>query len=521
MTSFLASIIGGPFSTPIGQLIEKATDVGQVSEDWSLYMEICDLVNSSDDGPKDAIKAIKKQLANNTGKNSVVILYTLTILETCVKNCGKRFHILVAQKDFLQELMRVISPRANPPQIVVDKVLGILQTWADAFQGLEDLKEVERVCKELKDKGMEFPMTDLDQIAPIHTPARSTPLIEPSSPPKSEKQVVGVMPRAEQNAVPGTLVVEAELLAKLRSELDVVQQNCKVMGEMLTEMTPGQEPLDDDWQLLTELNATCHQMQKRIVELIQQVQSEDVTCELLRINDDLNNVLLRYDRYERLRGGQTGQSISASDAPPIYATVQKETAKSNKEKGAETATLIDFGDSNAAQPSIAPSPGKSDDISNAATLNVRGDATAKDTDAVSPSADAPGNDDFDMFAQSRQLYEQSRSALSGDNYDRQQDDQMLSALGPAVALKSKTNPYVSENEVDEMEQWLKESQGSAQQTAQQSATSSEFDQFLATHASTESDKLLDASASLGQRSINRGGRTMQNNGDDEQALFTL
>lgn len=60
-----------------------------------------------------------------------------------------------------------------------------------------------------------------------------------------------VIPGSEQTVVPGTLAVDSEKLGKLRSELDVVQQNCKVMGEMLTELTPGQEPLEDDWQLLT------------------------------------------------------------------------------------------------------------------------------------------------------------------------------------------------------------------------------------------------------------------------------
>jgi len=31
-------------------LPEKATDVSQASEDWALYMEICDVINSTEDG---------------------------------------------------------------------------------------------------------------------------------------------------------------------------------------------------------------------------------------------------------------------------------------------------------------------------------------------------------------------------------------------------------------------------------------------------------------------------------------
>lgn len=50
------------------------------------------------------------------------------VLETCVKNCGHRFHILVANRDFIDGvLVKILSPRNNPPTIVQDKVLALIQ----------------------------------------------------------------------------------------------------------------------------------------------------------------------------------------------------------------------------------------------------------------------------------------------------------------------------------------------------------------------------------------------------------
>lgn len=88
-------------------ILEQATDGSLASENWALNMEICDLVNESEDGPKDAIKAIRKRLTQNAGKNYTIVMYTLTVLETCVKNCGRRFHMLASSKDFVQELVSV------------------------------------------------------------------------------------------------------------------------------------------------------------------------------------------------------------------------------------------------------------------------------------------------------------------------------------------------------------------------------------------------------------------------------
>jgi hypothetical protein len=39
-------------------------------------------------------------------------------------------------------------------------------------------------------------------------------------------------------------------------------------------------------------------MQQRVVELISRVSNEEMTEELLHVNDDLNNIFLRYERSQ-------------------------------------------------------------------------------------------------------------------------------------------------------------------------------------------------------------------------------
>jgi len=67
------------------------------------------MINTSEENTKDAVRALRKRLQQNAGKNYTVVMYTLTVLEACVKNCGRQFHILVCHKDFVQELVKLIG----------------------------------------------------------------------------------------------------------------------------------------------------------------------------------------------------------------------------------------------------------------------------------------------------------------------------------------------------------------------------------------------------------------------------
>ncbi|XP_032033325.1 TOM1-like protein 2 isoform X3 [Hylobates moloch] len=437
-------LLGNPFSTPVGQCLEKATDGSLQSEDWTLNMEICDIINETEEGPKDAIRALKKRLNGN--RNYREVMLALTVLETCVKNCGHRFHILVANRDFIDSvLVKIISPKNNPPTIVQDKVLALIQAWADAFRSSPDLTGVVHIYEELKRKGVEFPMADLDALSPIHTPQR---------------------------------------IARLRSELDVVRGNTKVMSEMLTEMVPGQED-SSDLELLQELNRTCRAMQQRIVELISRVSNEEVTEELLHVNDDLNNVFLRYERFERYRSGRSVQNASNG--------VLNEVTEDN---------LIDLGPGSPAvvSPMVGNTAPPSSLSSQLAGLDL---GTESVSGTLSSLQQCIPRDGFDMFAQMRgnSLAEQRKTvtyedpqAVGGlasalDNRKQSSEGTFLSSaqkrgrggesdLEPIDSwlITQGMIPVAQPSVMDDIEVWLRtDLKGD---DLEEGVTSEEFDKFL-------------------------------------------
>lgn len=80
--------------------------------------------------------------------------------------------MLVANKEFIQELVKLIGPKYDPPPVVQEKVLSLIQAWADTFANQQDLSGVVQVYNELKSKGIEFPAADPEHTVPIYTPQK-------------------------------------------------------------------------------------------------------------------------------------------------------------------------------------------------------------------------------------------------------------------------------------------------------------------------------------------------------------
>lgn len=302
---------------------------------------------------------------------------------------------------------------------------------------------------------------------------------------------------------PGPL--NAEQMAKLRRDLDIVYQNCFVFNDMLTNIQPGQEKADDV-TLLQQLNASCRQMQTRVMDLVQQVQNDDFTGELLRINDDLLNAFVRYDRFERQRQSQRAGATPVDGQVPTSTFENAATLPLHRNApppaSSSTGNLIDFG---------GPSTNDRPNANGAHEVNAG--IAGLSLSAEQRRGQNEGFDEsFDMFAQSRQSFEQNQKQLdSSSSYRNQQEDTYTGGLGAAMTAKSsgheqQSKPTHSENEYDEMAKWMSQNPKPSDH-----ATSSEFDEFLSQRTQSSQN---------GTTTTNQTTRQLRDDGHDN-SLFSL
>ncbi|KAI5944487.1 TOM1-like protein 1 [Manis javanica] len=344
-----------PYATSVGHLIEKVTFAGVQTEDWGQFMHICDIINTAHDGPKDAVKALKKRISKNYNQKEIQL--TLSLIDMCMQNCGPSFQSLIVKKEFVKDsLVKLLNPRYTLPLDVQNRILSFIKTWSQGFPGV-DVSEVKEVYLDLLKKGVQFPPSDAEP----ETGRQET--VEISSSPTT----VPTAPALPPVIVPknSTITLVPEQIGKLHSELDMVKMNVKVMSAILMENIPGSEN-HEDIELLQKLYRTGQEMQERIMDLLVVVENEDVTIELIQANEDLNNAILGCERFARNQ-----QRI-------LEQNNQREDANRTSEPSAPSCELLD----------ISPSPPMSRaSLGELNTVN----AQLSDLNFSSPSPDVTDN----------------------------------------------------------------------------------------------------------------------------------
>ncbi|XP_059509578.1 TOM1-like protein 1 isoform X2 [Stegostoma tigrinum] len=288
-----------PFESRIGNLIEEATVGTLKTADWAQINHICDVINSSEEGPKEAVRALRKRISGNLNHQEVRL--SLQLIDNCTRICGPKLHSLIVRKDFVKDVLaKELKPKYNAPVDVQNHILHLIQSWATRYHGPVDMSDVRELYVEMKRKGLIFPTQDEasagswknDRTVVSQGDTSLSTSVSTSSL-SSSANAHTPHPRNPIRLVP-------EQVGKLYSELDMVATNISVLSAILLENTPGCEN-PHDMELLQKLQLTCRAMQERIVVLLLEVDNEEVVSRLIEANDALNHTFLQYERFQRRR----------------------------------------------------------------------------------------------------------------------------------------------------------------------------------------------------------------------------
>ncbi|XP_041362531.1 hepatocyte growth factor-regulated tyrosine kinase substrate-like isoform X3 [Gigantopelta aegis] len=141
----------GSKTATFDRALEKATSQLLLEPDWDSVLQICDSIRQGDIQPKAAVAAIKRKVSTD---NPHVALYSLQVLESCMKNCGSMVHGEVASKEFMEFMKDQAKLRPDP---VKAKILELIQIWSHAFRNEPSYKVVQDTFHLMKMEGYKFP----------------------------------------------------------------------------------------------------------------------------------------------------------------------------------------------------------------------------------------------------------------------------------------------------------------------------------------------------------------------------
>lgn len=323
--------------TPLQALVERACDPTMTEPNYGINLELAELVNTKKaNTPREAAMETVRMVNN---RNPHVAMLALHLLDNLVHQCGYPFHLQIATKEFLNELVRRFPER--PPMMigpVMGKTLELIHEWKNtlcvASKYKEDLVHIRDMHRLLSYKGYRFKSFDATRAMAAANPTENL-----KSPDELEEEDRAAKSAKLQELIrrgsPKDLAQAQELMKALsgaepdkapdyasqtKAELEKVQQKAILLNDMLNNVDEG-EKIGVEGDAYDQVAGVCKGARPKIQKWIGEAGEEnaDLMDRLLLMNDLINNVLERFEACKRgdwSKAAEIDATLNPSSKPP-------------------------------------------------------------------------------------------------------------------------------------------------------------------------------------------------------------
>ncbi|XP_059527171.1 ADP-ribosylation factor-binding protein GGA3 isoform X2 [Myotis daubentonii] len=333
--------------------LNKATNPSNRQEDWEYIIGFCDQINKELEGPQIAVRLLAHKVQSPQEWEAV---QALTVLEACMKNCGRRFHNEVGKFRFLNELIKVVSPKYLGDRVsekVKTKVIELLYSWTLALPEESKIKDAYHM---LKRQGI----VQSDPLIPVDRTLIPSPPPRPKNPVFDDEEKSKLLAKLLKSKNPDDLQEANKLIKSMVKEdeariqkvtkrlhtLEEVNNNVKLLSEMLLHYSK-EDSSEADKELMKELFDRCENKRRTLFKLASETEDNDNSLgDILQASDNLSRVI---NSYKTIIEGQVINGEVATS------TMSDSEGKMFRNQG----TLIDLAELDApgsSTPVLAPAP---------------------------------------------------------------------------------------------------------------------------------------------------------------------
>ncbi|XP_068108947.1 ADP-ribosylation factor-binding protein GGA1 isoform X2 [Hyperolius riggenbachi] len=299
--------------------INRATNPLNKEQSWEDVQAFCDQLNQDLEGPQLATRLLAHKIQSPQEWEA---MQALTVLEACMKNCGKRFHSEVGKFRFLNELIKVVSPKylgSRSPEKVKQKILELLYGWTLGLPGEVKIAEAYQM---LKKQGIlkEDPKLPADAMIPPPPPRPKNAIFDDDEKSKMLARLLkSTHPedlRAANKLIKEMVQEDQKRMEKISKRVNAIEEvnnNVKLLSDMLGTYRAGHcsEGSED---LMKELYQRCEKMRPTLFRLASDTEDNDeALAEILQANDSLTQVINTYRQL--VKGEEVNGETSSSNVP--------------------------------------------------------------------------------------------------------------------------------------------------------------------------------------------------------------